>query len=235
MDTGLLLLAIEDFLPVILSGAALFVLARVCGRLDLVAGRYVATSLVLLVVGGLSKPIYKTILAVSDGTIDLVVLDDLLFWFLAPGFILLTAGLRSASRVDRRATPRIERGWPVAAAGVVLVAGMLLAAGSDGWFVVLLLTATLANVTTVVVLVRWASAYRDVVTALVFASSLVIVFGLAWAAASLEQTITIQWGEQLLSTASQGLFLWGSFRLSGLVDHAQGPAPLDPSSRTGSR
>jgi hypothetical protein len=220
MDTGLLLLAIEDFLPVVLSGAALFVLARVCGRLDPTAGRYVAISLVLLVIGGLSKPIYKTVLALSDGTVDLVVLDDLLFWFLAPGFILLTGGLRAAFRVDRGASSRIERGWPMAAAAVTLVAGGLLALGSDGWFVVLLLTATFANVAAVVVLVRWASAYRDVLTASLFAASLVIVFGLAWAAASLEQTITIQWGEQLFSTASQGLLLLGSLRLSGLVDPA---------------
>ena len=89
MDSGLLLLTIEDFLPVVLSGFALAVLARVCGRLDVTAGRYVAASLVLLVVGGLSKPIYKTVLALSDGSVDLVVLDDLLFWFLAPGFIML--------------------------------------------------------------------------------------------------------------------------------------------------
>lgn len=220
MDTGLLLLALEDFLPVVLSGTALFVLARLCGRLDPTAGRYVAASLVLLVIGGVSKPIYKTLLALSDGAIDLVVLDDLLFWFLAPGFILLTAGLRTAWRVDRRASPRIEQGWQAAAVGVVLAAGVLLVARSDAWFVVLLAAATLANVAAVAVLVRWASAYRDFFTAALFASSLAIVFGLAWAAASLEQTIAIQWGEQLFSTASQGLLLWGSLRLSGLVDHA---------------
>jgi hypothetical protein len=43
MDASLLLLALEDFLPVVLSGTALLVLARVCGRLDPAAGRYVAT------------------------------------------------------------------------------------------------------------------------------------------------------------------------------------------------
>jgi hypothetical protein len=223
MDTGLLLLALEDFLPVVLSGTALFVLAGVCGRLDPTAGRYVAASLVLLVIAGLSKPIYKTLLALSDDTVDLVVLDDLLFWFLAPGFILLTAGLRSALRVDRGTSPRIERGWPAAAVGVILAAGVFLAVGSDAWFVVLLAAATLANVAAVVVLVRWASVYRDVFSAALFAASLVIVFGLAWAAASLEQTIAIQWGEQLFSTASQGLLLWGSLRLSGLVGQTSPP------------
>ena len=225
MDSGLLLLAIEDFLPVVLSGFALAVLARVCGRLDVTAGRYVAASLVLLVVGGLSKPIYKTVLALSDGSVDLVVLDDLLFWFLAPGFIMLMGGLRAALRVDRGSTPRIERRWPVAAAGVTVAAGTLVIGGSDAWFVVLLLTATLANVSVVVVLVRWVLAYRDALAAVLFASTLVIVFGLAWAAASLEQTIMIQWGEQLFSTASQGLFLWGSLRLSRLVPHTQDPTP----------
>ena len=221
MDTGLLLLALEDFLPVVLSGTALVVLARVCGRLDPTAGRYVAASLVLLVIGGLTKPIYKTRLALSDGTVHLVVLDDLLFWFLAPGFILLTAGLRSAWRVDRGTNPGIERGWPATAAGVVFAAGVLLVVGSDAWFAVLLVAATLANVAAVVVLVRWASVRGDGFAAALFASTLVIVFGLAWAAASLEQTIAIQWGEQLFSTASQGLLLWGSLRLSRLVRQTQ--------------
>ena len=217
MDPGLLMLALEDFLPVVLSGIALFVLARVCGRMDPTAGRYVAASLAFLVIGGLTKPIYKTLVALSDGTVDLVVLDELLFWFLAPGFILLTAGLRSALRVDRGTSPSLERAWPAGAVGVVLAAGLFLAVGSDAWFVVLLAATTLANVAAVVVLVRWASAYGDVVTSALFASSLVIVFGLAWAAAAFEQTIAIQWGEQLFSTASQGLLLWGSLRLSALV------------------
>ena len=217
MDTGLLLLALEDFAPVVLSAAAVWVLSRVCAGLDATAGQYVRASFVLLLVGGLSKPIYKLIFALSDGSADLVVLDEALFWFLAPGFILLAVGLRSASRVDRGGDPRIERAWPVAAAGVVIAAAGLLAFGSDAWFIVLLATATLANIAVVVVLVRWARAYRDTFTAALFAATLVIVFGLAWAAASLEQTTATQWGEQLVSTVSQGLLLWGSVRLSALV------------------
>jgi hypothetical protein len=217
MDTNLLLLALEDFLPVVLSAAALWVLSRMCGRLDAAAGRFITASLVLLAIGGLTKPIYKTLLALSDGSIDILVLDDLLFWFLAPGFLLLAAGLIRGSRADRALAPRAGRGWIAAAVSVVLASAALLAVGSDAWFVVLLATATVGNVITVVVLVRWASRRADVFTAALFAAILVIVFGLAWAASSLEQTIPTQWAEQLFSTASQGLLLWGSVRLSGAV------------------
>ncbi len=169
---------------------------------------------VLIVVGGFSKPVYKLILALSTGPLDVSVLGELLFWFLAPGFVILTAGLRRAVRVDRHAPPTALR-LAVTIAGVsLLVAGSLALVGSEAWFFILLAVTTVANAWTVFVLVRWSSYRQDRRAGALFVASLVIALGLAGAAASLEQTIPVQWGEQLASTVSQGLFLWGSLRLS---------------------
>ena len=85
----------------------------------------------------------------------------------------------------------------------------------------LLGVATLGNVAAVTVLIRWGRTNGDSLAVGFYASSLLIVFGLAWAAASLEQTIQTQWGEQLMSTASQGLFLAATVRLARLVTMPQ--------------
>ena len=63
-------------------------------------------------------------------------------------------------------------------------------------------------------LVRWSTARDDRVAATLFVVNVVIVLGLAWSAAALPQTIPVQWGEQLASTAAQGAFLYGAVRLA---------------------
>ena len=47
-----------------------------------------------------------------------------------------------------------------------------------------------------------------------FAANLTLVFGLAGAAAALEQTFAAQLGEQLVGTAAQTMFMWASIRLA---------------------
>lgn len=222
-NVNVLLLALEDFVPVALNAVALWLLARTSLRLDRRAGMYVSASLILLAVGGLTKPTYKLILALSDRASDFAILDDLLFWFLAPGFILLTTGLRAAFAADQQRASAVGLGGLMVATVVIVAAGSILALDSDAWFVLLLAVATLANVLAVAVLMRWSSNKQDRWGVAFYAGSLAIVFGLAWAAASLEQTIPVQWGEQLSSTASQALFLTASVRLTRRVS-----TPTDP-------
>ena len=214
MPDSLLLLALEDFLPVLLSGAGLWLLAKLSSRLDGPAGRSVGVGAALVVVGGFTKPAYKLILALSDGAVDITVFDRALFWLLAPGFLILTSGLRRAARVDEGATFTKLRLAPVFAAIIVALAGVLALAGSERSYTMLLVATTLANVWAVVVLIRWSTNRGDRTAGILFALSLLVAFGLAGAAANLEQTIAVQWGEQLASTAGQGLFFWGSLRLA---------------------
>lgn len=225
VDVGVLLLALEDFLPVVLSAGAYLVLARLCARLDRAAGRRVYAGVALIATGGVTKPIYKLVLAIGGEDVAPVVLDELLFWFLAPGFVLLGSGLADGSRTDRDETTRPSTPWVAAAGGIVLLGLAILIVGSEAWFPLLLGVATLGNTYVIVVLVGWVRRRGDMLAAGLFAASLVIVFALAWAAASLEQTIAVQWGEQLASTANQALVLWASLRLRHEVV-GSAPAPV---------
>lgn len=220
LDVGLLLLALEDFLPVVLSAAAYIVLARVCSRLDHSAGRRVFAGVALIATGGITKPIYKSILAVAGEDAAPAVLDELLFWFLAPGFVLLASGLADASRVDRAVPTRPATPWLLTAAAVPLLGLAALAARSGAWFPLLLAVATIGNTYVIGVLVAWARRRGETLAAGLFALSLFLVFGLAWAAAALDQTLAVQWGEQLTSTANQALVLVASLRLRTKVSAA---------------
>ncbi|NNF56446.1 MAG: hypothetical protein HKN03_18625 [Acidimicrobiales bacterium] len=231
IDVNVLLLALEDFIPVFLNAVALWLLARTCLHLDHRAGKYVVASLVLIALGGLTKPTYKMTLALSDAAENVAILDDLLFWFLAPGFVLLATGLRGAYRADRYEPARVSMAGFATASAVVVVALVFLAVGSGAWFVLLLAVATLGNLAAVAVLIRWTASQNDRLAAMLYAASLFIVFGLAWAAASLEQTIPVQWGEQLMSTASQALFLTASLRLTRRLAQPQEELPLTESRR----
>lgn len=217
VDVSALLLAVEDFIPVILSAVALTVLARLCFEAEPAVGRPAAAAAVLIPIGGLTKPVYKTILAVTDGARDVAVLDDVLFWLLAPGFLLLTAAVRWARRVDGGGTGALGRAVPALGIIVVAIAALLAVIGSEAWFYLLLGVATAGNVLAVIELVRWARARGDTAGAWFYSASVAIVFGLAWAAASLDQTIAVQWGEQLASTASQAMFLAATLRLAAAV------------------
>lgn len=213
VDLDILWLALEDFVPVVLSAAGLWVIAKLCRVADRRAGAWAFTAFVLITTGGITKPIYKTTLALSGSQVDLVILDDMLFWFLAPGFAFLGAGVTRALSIRRGNGPKTARAL-FAAVAVVPVAALLAVLGSTGWFFVLLAAATVCNIWAVVVLVSWSRRRRSPLAASFFVASLVVSLGLAGAAASLEQTIPVQWGEQLASTAGQGLFLLGASHLA---------------------
>ena len=116
LDVGLLFLALEDFLPVVLSAVAYLVLARLCSRLDHSAGRRVFAGVALIATGGITKTIYKSILALGGEGAAPAVLDELLFCFLTPGFVLLAFGLADGSRLDRGVAPKSATPWLVTAA-----------------------------------------------------------------------------------------------------------------------
>lgn len=214
IDRGLLFLAIEDFIPVFLSAAGLWVIARLCGAQDKQASKWSFAGLAFIFTGGLTKPIYKTLLALSDGSVDIVVLDTMLFWFLAPGFLLVGAGVKRAVEVEEKASPKSSRWVPLTAVAIVSLATVLLIGGSRAWFFLLLSATTAANIWTVVILVRWSRIRQNPLASGLFAASLLVALGLAGVAAALEQTIPVQWGEQLASTAGQAMFLLGAVRLA---------------------
>jgi hypothetical protein len=215
VDGGILLLALEDVLPVILSGIGLWVLARLSARADRQSGWSVVVGALLIVIGGLTKPVFKLLLAFSAAEVDLLWLDDALFWLLAPGFLIASAGLWRAGRLDMARPVRGGRwGGAIAAVVVTATASATAIAGSGAWFIILLTAATAGNVLAILALISWARGRHDRMAAVLFGGNLLLVFGLAGAAAALEQTFAVQLGEQLVSTAAQAMFMWASVRLA---------------------
>jgi hypothetical protein len=221
IDVNAFLLALEDFVPVVLSAIGLWALLRTARVLGARAAGLVAAGFVLITIGGITKPVFKTLVAVVGWEAGW--LDDALFWFLAPGFLVLFAGLRRAARIDGGRPASGERWAEPSAALVVAVALLLGAAGLGAWFAVLLAVSTVGNVLTAVTLIAWARARGDGAAAVLFAGNLVVVLGLAGAAAALEPTVPVQWAEQTLATAAQAMFMVASIRLRRAV--VRGPSP----------
>ena len=72
---------------------------------------------------------------------------------------------------------------------------------------------TIGNVTLSVLLIQQARRLGLTLAAILFLANIVIVFILSGLARIPEQTIALQWGEQILNTFSQGAFLYAAWQL----------------------
>lgn len=205
-----LALAVEDALPVLLAFAGLVVLSRVFRKGDRGAGLPALVGAGLVGAAGLGKVSWKVNAALT-GT-DLAWLDDLLFWWLALGFALLATVAVSALRGRPLRLARSLASGVVVAAAAVFALVLTDAAGETADAVLLGL---LVVATTVfgVTLVRLALRTGDRPAAWLFGINLAVTFVLAGLARIEDQTLALQWTEQLVNTASQAAFLVAAWRL----------------------
>jgi hypothetical protein len=218
MQTYTLALALEDFVPVILSALGLYIVSRMVLRVDAGIGRMATIGFALVAGGGLLKATWKLFMAASGGRTDLVWLDKGMFLWMAPGFLLLAFALwYTAERMtDGPVTQRI---WLAPGIGLALMLLAILLTGfpslsRDTWRFVLLGIMTLGNVVMTVLLIQKARRFGLGQAALLFLLNIVIVFVLSGMARIPEQTIALQWTEQALNTLAQGAFLYAAYRLS---------------------
>lgn len=195
------LLALEDFVPVVLAGVGCVLLAEVAGR-SLPATRAVARlGGVLIVLGGLSKATWK--LLVAGPCVEVALLEQALFPFLATGFMLLSWSLLS-----------VLRGQPVPwwSFAAVLAAGIVgaVAFGDTAPLLVVAALGAIAVATYGFLLARRA---HDQAAAALFVVYAVATLVLPPLAAKPEQTLAAQWAEQLTNTVAQGAFAFASWRL----------------------
>jgi hypothetical protein len=200
-----LALALEDFVPVLLSLAGLLLVARWCAAAG--RGRLALAGALLVGAGGLSKATWK--LLVAGWRVDVGWLDELLFPLLAVGFVLLAGAVLQARR--RHGSP-----LPGVLAALVALAATALAF-TGGWEparLLLLVTAVVASTVLSVLLVRIALAGGDGAAAALFALNLTVTYVLAGLARVPDQTVALQWVEQGLNTVSQGAFAVAAWRLA---------------------
>lgn len=208
-------LALLDFVPVVFSSLGLFFLARMVERSEPGAKSLAYLGLVLVALGGLSKALWKLVLAATG--LNLSPLDQFLFVFLGPGFVMMAAALLRVRRAER-GFPAKTSPWPIPSAICLvflsLAAFLLVSYEGRLWSTVLLILTVIGSNMIGVVAAGLLCRRRHYGTALLFAANLVAALVLARLARIEVQTIPLQWFEEGLNTLSQAAFAFASWKLS---------------------
>ena len=106
-------LALVDFFPVVFSSLGLFFLARLVERSEPRSAALAYLGMVLVTLGGFCKAVWKLVLAATG--LSLSPLDQLLFVFLGPGFVMMAAALLRVRRAER-GFPAKTSPWPIPSA-----------------------------------------------------------------------------------------------------------------------
>lgn len=228
METYTLGLALEDFVPVLFSSIGLYLIGRMVTRVDVRLGKMATIGWVLVSVGGFLKATWKLIMAATQTQTNIVWFDKGMFMWMSVGFTLLAFALwfMSEIRSGRRKPNRIWLG-PAVVLGLSLVAILFTGfpdPNVNTWRFILLGVMTIGNVVMVVLLIQQARANNQNLLAVLFLVNIVIVFVLSGLARIPEQSIPLQWTEQLLNTFAQGAFAYAAWKLAGVISPASMPA-----------
>lgn len=209
MDLGEVALGVHDLTPVAVAAAGLGLVAAAVAKVHPSARRPAVSGAVLVVVGGFSKALAKLIGAVSDGATPQL-LDEALFPLLAPGMLLLAAGVVVVSGARTWASAIVRRPLLVPLAVWSATGALAAVAGSGAAKALLIGLATVGNIAVGVALIAWSRRQALNTAALLFGVNLVVVIGLAGMARALEQTTAAQWTEQNVNLLGQLAFLLAS-------------------------
>jgi hypothetical protein len=207
-------MALEDFIPVAFSAFGFFLIARALARQQAAVGSLAFTGATLIVLGGFLKALFKLIAASAGAQITW--LSDSLFPLMSAGFVLMAWALwcglqgRPLSAAQVWATPLL-----IALLVLGLAAYLGFVQGNRRWSLWLLMVTTLGNVLTSLQLIRHSWRHQLRAAAGLFLYNLLTIF-LQARLARMEQTITLQWIEQLNNTLSWAAFavaawLWQRF------------------------
>lgn len=190
-----ILLAVEDFVPVVLASAGFALLSRTPQSVS--ARRAGLAGAALITTGGLAKCLWK--LGYAAGAGDWTILEQLLFPLMAAGATLLAWALAVTVR-DGRRTGFLPFGLALA----LCAAGAVVAGSLDPLFVAATLGVTAVSVLGALIAARhrrwWAVA--------LYVLGLVLVTGLVPLRSSdAHHTVAFQWLEQSINTVAQAALL----------------------------
>lgn len=214
-------LALEDFIPVIFSSIGLYFVSRMVGNINTRLGQMATIGWILVTIGGFLKATWKLVMALTQAQTNIVWFDKGMFIWMAAGFTLLAFALWLIGEI-RSGKRQPNRIW----LGPAIVLGLSLFAifftgfpdvTINTWRFILLGVMTIGNVVMVVLLIQQARANNQNLLAVLFLVNIVIVFILSGLARIPEQSIPLQWTEQLLNTFAQGAFAYAAWKLSGIV------------------
>ena len=209
-------LALVDFLPVLFAAIGLLYIVRLVTIILPVQGRIALEGVILVVTGGLSRAIWKLLMAFSDGATNLAWLENAMFILMAPGYILLAWSVWQTARSVQG--KRLFGVWflPVTIILFVFFISFYMYYSdpeSPGWERILLTTLVLATLSTGILLIVFAFSLNLTLAAGLFLVNLVIVLILNGMARQPEQTIILQWIEEMINTVPWLVFAVGAWIL----------------------
>ncbi|MFC2028986.1 hypothetical protein ACFLTX_03560 [Chloroflexota bacterium] len=209
-----LLLALEDFVPVLLTMLALVWLTRLAFSMNRQSGYIAVIGSLLVVLGGLLKAASKLLWVVSGEQISWM--ENSLFLLMAPGFAMLSWSIWTGQRkIFRGIQTRIPYLVPIII--LILVAGG--AAYFSGieqgrtWFIILLTSVVLMTTIMLILLSRHAWHYQHRLTAFLFLLYLLITLALNGMARTPSPSISMEWIKQLVNTTAAAILAYASWRL----------------------
>lgn len=214
--TYTLSLALTDFLPVAFSAVGMFFVARMVAHLSRRHGRMALLGATLIVVGGFIKAVWKTIMAATNGTVNIVWMDDGLFVWMAPGFVLMAWAVLSAVQLARGQKPKSVWVVPLVIIASMFATSIFMAFRSPDtptWSRILLGSMVLATVATSVLLVIFAVRQKMPFLAGLFILNLIGVFALNGMARMPDQTIALQWVEEVINAVSWLAFAFAAYKI----------------------
>lgn len=197
-------LALLDFIPVFLTAIGFIYLIRLAFSILPAQGRIAFFGGTLIIVGGFFKALWKLLMALSNSTMDIGWMDDGLFVYLAPGYLMFAWSMWQVARSAQG--KRIFGAWLIPTLISLLVLGasyslFISHPESPAWERVLLTATVLANFVSGILLITFAFRQKLSVAGWLFLLNLVGVFALNGLART-SQTIFIHWIDESVNTLS---------------------------------
>jgi hypothetical protein len=212
--TPTIALALEDFLPVLLTLLALLLLTRMIFSVDQRSGYAAVLGLILVVLGGTLKATSKLLWVVFGESIPWM--ENSLFLLLAPGFASLTWAIWcSQRRFFRKVQTRYVSQVPVLFIFFIGAGNIYFNTSGQGrsWFFVLLSLVVVMSSLMVVLLSKYAWHYGLKSTALLFLLYLVITLLMNGMAQTPSSSLEMEWAKQSVNTAAAAILAFASWRL----------------------
>ncbi|MCW1969285.1 MAG: hypothetical protein KIH69_014330 [Anaerolineae bacterium] len=211
-------LALHDFTPVIFAFLGFLALARMGFAIRRDVGRLMIVGATLTLMGGLGKAVWKLIIALSEGGIDVRVLDNGLFFWMAPGFTLMAYGMSYVKRLTLNRPLRRDNIWlvPVIAWAVIWAVGIAAALArpdSRTWNLIWLAVTSVGQLIVSSFAVTQALRQGQKPPAILLIVNFVAVLALTGLARA-ERNLTNQWTEQIINMCSYAAFAYACHQIA---------------------
>ena len=219
MERYTLGLALFDYLPVIAAAIGLYLICRYCSLVGRQQGAWIIMVPLVAVTGGFLKATWKLIVVVTG--VNIQWMSDQLFFFIASGYLLMASLVVMSLRAHGRNEQLAATWWraPLIAVVVVVTVALALAfsVSSRSWAFLLLGVMSLANLVFSIRLIAHSIGQSKWLATLGFSLNLVLAYVLVGLARIPEQTLELQWAEEILNlaaTSSLALAAWYMIRTS---------------------